>query len=108
MICILVRLSIAYAAYLSYNSICRYILVTFFFIASTGFTYLYITKQRNKGAFGQKIWWDFLRPVHAILLFISGVMLILKLKETYIILVTDTLIGPLVYSSHWMAYGSSL
>lgn len=93
MICILVRISIAYAVYLSYNSNWRYILVTFFFAASVGFTYLYITKQRKRGAFGQKIWWDFLRPIHAALLFISGVLLSWKVKETYLILLADALIG---------------
>ena len=93
----LVRISIAYAAYLSYNSVWRYTLVTFFFAASVGFTYLYITKQRKRGAFGQKIWWDFLRPIHAILLFISGVLLSLKVKETYLILLADALIGLVEY-----------
>ena len=96
MICILVRISIAYAAYLSYNSAWRYILVAFFFAASAGFTYLYITKQRKRGAFGQKIWWDFLRPIHAVLLFISGVILSLKVKETYLILFADAFVGPAV------------
>jgi len=93
MICILVRLSIAYMAFLSYDNNWRYILVAFFFAASFGFTYLYITKQRKRGAFGQKVWWDFLRPIHAILLFISGVLLSLKVKETYLILLADALIG---------------
>jgi hypothetical protein len=83
-------------ALLSYNSNWRYILVVFFFLASVGFTYLYITKKRKRGAFGQKIWWDFLRPIHALLLFISGVMLTLKLKETYLLLLADALIGPVV------------
>ena len=95
MICIAVRLSIAYLAFLTYNSNWRYILVSFFFAASIGFTYLYITKQRQKGAFGQKIWWDFLRPIHATLFFISGVLLTMKFKETYIILVIDAFIGPI-------------
>ena len=95
-ICILLRLFVAYAAFLSYNSVWRYMLVAFFFAASFGFTYLYITKQRKRGAFGQKIWWDFLRPIHAILLFVSGVLLSLKVKETYLVLLADVLMGPIV------------
>ena len=93
MICILVRVFIAYLAFLSYNSNLRYILVAFLFTVSIVLTYLYITKQRKIGAFGQKIWWDFLRPIHAILFFISGVLLSTKVKETYIILLISAFIG---------------
>ena len=93
MICILVRVFIAYLAFLSYNSNLRYILVAFLFTVSIVLTYLYITKRRKIGAFGQKIWWDFLRPIHAILFFISGVLLSTKVKETYIILLISAFIG---------------
>ena len=62
-----------------------------------GFSYIFIFGKRKKGGetFGQKIWWDFLRPIHAILLFVSGVLLSLKVKETYLVLLADALMGPL-------------
>lgn len=98
MICVALRVFIAYAAYLTYNSVWRYMLVAFFFAASFGFAYLYITKQRKRGAFGQEIWWDFLRPIHAFLLFVSGVLLSLKVKETYLVLIVDAFLGVLYLS----------
>lgn len=96
-ICILLRLFIAYLAYLTYKNKSRFALVFFFIAASLGFTYFYLTKQRQKGAFGQKIWWDFLRPIHAFLFMLSAILLSLKVKKTYIILLIDVIIGPFTF-----------
>ena len=37
-----------------------------------GFTYIYLTGSRKTGAetFGEKIWWNNLRPIHALLYFL--------------------------------------
>lgn len=92
-ICVIVRLSLAYLSYLLYNSRWRFALVLFLLGAASGFTYLFFTKQRQTGAFGQKIWWDFLRPIHALLYIASACLLSFKVKEVYIILIIDALVG---------------
>ena len=99
MICILVRTSIAYAAYLSYNSVWRYILVAFF-SPHLPVSLICILPSNERGGFGQKVWWDSLRPIHATLLFISGVLLSLKMKETYLVLLADAFVGFIVRFTH--------
>ena len=39
-----------------------------------GFIYIYLTGSRKTGAetFGEKIWWNNLRPIHSILYFFYG------------------------------------
>ena len=92
-LCIIVRLFLAALTYFLYNSIYRLIFVVFYFLASIGTMYLYFTKSRKNGAFNQNIWWDFMRPIHAIMFFVIALLLYNKYKYTYIIVIVDTLIG---------------
>jgi len=63
-ICITVRLLFAYIASVAnrrWLSILGYVAI----LPALGFLYLFVTGVRNKtGAFGEKIWWNHLRPVH--------------------------------------------
>ena len=92
-LCIIIRLFIAALTYLLYDSNYRIIFVIFYLLASIGTLYLYFTKIRKDGAFNQKIWWDFIRPIHGILFFVIASLLYIKYKYTYIIVIIDTLIG---------------
>ena len=56
---------------------------------------IYFMHPRNTGpeVFGGEIWWDHLRPVHAIMHGLFGVMAYKKSKYAYIPLVIDVGIG---------------
>ncbi len=92
-ICILVRLLLTYGVYLSYNTNYRLLFVIFYIISAIGLLYHFVTKNRKMGAFSQDIWWDFLRPVHAVIFLISAFLLYNKYQYTYILLLIDTCIG---------------
>jgi len=61
-------------------------------IMGTGFIYTYII-NRKVGGFGQKIWWNYLRPVHAFLYLSFGILAIQKNNNAYIALLIDVIIG---------------
>jgi len=60
-----------------------------------GFMYIYLSKSRNTGlgAFGEKIWWNHLRPVHSILYFLFAYNAIIDNKYSWIYLLADVLVG---------------
>jgi hypothetical protein len=64
-------------------------------LPATGFMYIYLSGVRNTGlgAFGQKIWWNNLRPVHSILYFLFAYNAINGNKNSWIYLLADVLIG---------------
>ena len=71
------------------------ILIVLLLALSFGFMYIYMNDLRQTGleVFGDKIWWNQLRPLHAILYFTSAIMLYLNNKNAYIPLALDTGIG---------------
>ena len=64
-------------------------------LLAIGFMYIYLTGIRNTGlgAFGQKIWWNHLRPVHSILYFLFAYNAIIGNKQAWIYLLVDVIIG---------------
>jgi hypothetical protein len=64
-----------------------------------GFFAIYIGKYRKTGqeTFGQKIWWNNLRPLHSILYFIFAYLAINKNTLAYIPLVFDVIIGIIAF-----------
>ena len=54
-------------------------------LPAIGFTYIFITGSRKQGpeTFGKKIWWNNLRPIHAILYFLFAYYAIQKNKNSY-------------------------
>ena len=93
-ICVFVRIGFMYLAYLSiqYNKYYK-TFSGFYAVLGIGSIYHWIYKYRKKGGFNQSIWWDYLRPVHAIIyLYVS--YLIYKKNMAFIpLLVADNLIG---------------
>lgn len=92
--CITTRIIIAYYAkvmpidnlpYLGYISI--FIVI--------GFVYIYLTGSRKTGVevFGGKIWWDGLRPLHALLYGLFAYHAINKINYAWIFLAADVYIG---------------
>ena len=96
-ICIIVRSLIAFTAYKlspKYLRIAGYTAL----LPAIGFMYLFISKSRNTGAFGQKIWWDYVRPIHSILYALFAWYAIHKSNKAFIFLVMDVLVGVIVYA----------
>lgn len=92
--CIPIRLLFVYlAAHLpnKYLPIMGYIA----FIPAIGFLYIYLNHLRKTGpeVFGGKIWWNQLRPVHALLYILFAFNAIYKKKSSWIYLFVDVCIG---------------
>jgi hypothetical protein len=65
------------------------------FIIAIGFTYLFLTGSRQTGVevFGDKIWWNNLRPIHAIFYFMFSYNAINKIRSGWIYLLIDVILG---------------
>jgi hypothetical protein len=91
--CMPARLLIAFIAFLLNKPLLR-IMGYLAFIPVIGFLYLFFTGTRNKtGAFGEKIWWISLRPVHALLYFLFAYNAIKGNRGAYVYLLADALLG---------------
>jgi drug/metabolite transporter (DMT)-like permease len=63
-------------------------------VPAIGFMYLYLSGARKGlGAFGEKIWWNHLRPVHSILYFLFAYNAIIGNKQAWIYLLIDVTIS---------------
>jgi hypothetical protein len=64
-------------------------------LPAIGFVYIYLTGSRQTGAevFGEKIWWNNLRPLHAALYFLFAYNAINGNKMAYQYLLIDVVIG---------------
>ena len=71
-------------------------------IPAIGFIYIYLTGSRKTGAevFGNKIWWNNLRPIHSILYFLFASNAIIGNKESWIYLFVDVVIGLISFLLH--------
>lgn len=91
--CIPVRVSIMLLAknYTNYLKIMSY----FAIIISIGFFYIFATNSRTIGAetFGDKIWWNNLRPVHGLLYLLFALFAYNENKHAWIFLLIDVMLG---------------
>jgi hypothetical protein len=64
-------------------------------IPAIGFFYIYLSGTRQTGAevFGEKIWWNHLRPIHGLLYLLFGYNAIIGNKHAWIYLLLDVIIG---------------
>ena len=67
-------------------------------LPATGFLYIYLGGIRKTGGetFGQKIWWDKLRPIHAFMFYLFAYLAITKNKKAYLVLFTDAMLGLVI------------
>lgn len=96
--CIPARLLLAYVAKtipVNYLPILGYITLVIAF----GFTYLFFSGKRKTGpeTFGSKIWWNPIRPIHAIFYFIFSYYAINKIRSGWIYLLYDVIFGLLSF-----------
>ena len=102
MICITVRLLLAYIASVAnrrWLSILGYVAI----LPALGFSYLFVTGVRNKtGAFGEKIWWNPLRPAHAFFYGLFAYFAIAGNRNAWILLLLDALVGLGGFITHYL------
>jgi hypothetical protein len=71
-------------------------------LPAIGFMYIYLTGARKTGAevFGEKIWWNDLRPLHSILYFLFAYNAIIGNSQSWIYLLVDVILGLLSFLIH--------
>ena len=76
-------------------------------LPAIGFMYIYLTGSRKTGAetFGEKIWWNTIRPVHSILYFLFAYNAIIGNKKSWIYLLVDVLIGLISFLTYHYVNG---
>ena len=64
-------------------------------LPAIGFMFIYLTGSRKTGmeTFGEKIWWNNLRPIHSILYFLFAYNAIIGNTNSWIYLLVDVIIG---------------
>jgi hypothetical protein len=77
-------------------------------LPAIGFLYIYFTGSRKTGAevFGEKIWWNNLRPIHAILYGLFAYNAINKKSYSWIFLLIDVIIGLISFLLHHYLEGN--
>jgi hypothetical protein len=96
--CIGARFSLTYLIK-THNIKYRNMLIGLLCLIGIGFLYIYINDLRKTGieVFGDKIWWNHLRPIHGILYLLTAIFLYNNNKDAYLIIFTDTLIGLIAF-----------
>ena len=71
-------------------------------IPALGFIIIYLGNYRKKGGevFGDKIWWNDLRPLHSLLYFTFSYMALTNTPNAYKALILDALIGFISFTLH--------
>jgi hypothetical protein len=92
--CIPTRLALVYLAKnisINYLPILGYIVL----VPAIGFIYLFLSGSRKTGpeTFGDKIWWNPIRPIHSLLYFAFAYNAIHKNKNSWIYLLVDVIFG---------------
>jgi hypothetical protein len=77
-------------------------------IPAIGFIYLFLSGARTTGAetFGAKIWWNNLRPVHALLYILFAYAAINKNPNAWFVLAVDVLLGLFSFLTHHYMEGN--
>ena len=98
--CIPTRLAAVYVAK-TYKKILPYMAPIAVAIA-VGFMVIYLFKLRETGAetFGEKIWWNHLRPVHSLLYGTFAYMAMYHPESAWVPLMIDLLIGTAAWVNH--------
>ena len=99
--CIGSRLLLAYTAKTIPIDLLKY-MGYLLLIPAFGFFYIYITGIRQTGpeVFGDKIWWNHLRPIHGLLYLLFSYNAINGNKNAWIYLLIDVLFGLGSFLSH--------
>ena len=99
--CIGTRLLFVYIAKNSSVQVLKY-LGYVALLPAIGFMYIFLTGSRKTGSevFGEKIWWNNLRPLHSLLYFIFSYNAIIGNKNAWIYLMVDVVLGLFAFLIH--------
>ena len=77
-------------------------------LPAIGFIYIYVSGSRKTGVEvgGEKIWWNYLRPIHALLYFLFAYNAIYKNADSWKYLAADVVIGLVSFLIHHVYVGS--
>lgn len=77
-------------------------------IPALGFFYIYFTgsRQTGKEVFGEKIWWNSLRPIHGALYTMFAYNAIIGNSNAYLYLLVDVLLGLVSFLTFHYSNGS--
>lgn len=83
------NIDIKYLRYLGYLAL----------LPAIGFAYIYLTGSRKTGqeVFGEKIWWNDLRPLHSLLYLLFAYNAIIGNKNAWVYLLIDVVIGVISF-----------
>lgn len=83
------NISVTYLKYLGYAAI----------LPAVGFMYIFLSGTRKTGSevFGEKIWWNDLRPIHSLLYLLFAYNAITGNTQSWIYLLVDVLIGLVAF-----------
>jgi len=92
------NISTKYLRYLGYLAL----------LPAIGFLYIYLTGSRKSGpeTFGNKIWWNNLRPIHSILYFIFAYYAIKGDRQSWKYLLVDVVIGLISFLIYHNSIGN--
>jgi hypothetical protein len=79
-------------------------------LPAIGFMYIYLTGSRRTGpeTFGEKIWWNNLRPIHSFLYFLFAYNAIIGNEQSWLYLLADVIIGLISFLTFHYVNGDFL
>ena len=92
--------------YLAYKQSTRFYVSVFTILVAIGFMYIYLTGSRQTGGevFGDKIWWNDLRPIHSGLYALFAFNAIMGNPNAWIYFLIDVVFG--LISFLWFHYSN--
>jgi hypothetical protein len=99
--CFGTRLALVYAAKVAKPAVLE-VLGAIALLPAVGFFYIYITGARKTGpeVFGDKIWWNHMRPFHGFMYALFAVMALFHIPYAWTILLLDTFVGFGAFVNH--------
>jgi hypothetical protein len=99
--CVGTRLAFVYAAKTSGPAMLE-VLGALAILPAAGFFYIYLTGARKTGAevFGDRIWWNNLRPFHGVMYALFAVMALFHIPHAWIVLLVDVIVGTAAFAIH--------
>jgi hypothetical protein len=79
-------------------------------LPAIGFFYIYATGSRKTGpeVFGDRIWWNHLRPFHGTMYAVFAVLALFGISSAWIVLLVDAMVGLAAFVNHHSTTFSTL